>query len=195
MGFVQEQCEDDVAVCGADLLWRWLEQRLNSNSAPDVMSLREVFANRKDRMRLLVTLSEKTLGQVEGLHLTVAALDSRVADATLPLLAHFDEFKETLPSKADVDALDLLQLPGFLSFIDVGHLLRHQVVALLACVLLSIPADRRRGWCRLVGFTIEVDMLEVAGRLWDVHTVKDSCQWDISGGLEDRETVLEAGDY
>jgi hypothetical protein len=36
-------------------------------------------------------------------------------------------------------------------------------------------------------------MLEVAGRLWDVHTLKAPCEWDGSVGYEDRENVVEVG--
>ena len=124
-------------------------------------------------MRLLATLSDKTVGEVEALHVTRAILDSRVVDATLPLLATFEEFSEALPSKAALDSVDLLQLPGFLSVLRVEHLLRQQVVALLSCVLLSISEERRRGWCRLIGLSIQTDMLEVAARLWDVRMGPD----------------------
>jgi hypothetical protein len=33
----------------------------------------------------------------------------------------------------------------------------------------------------------------VAGRLWDVHTLKAPCEWDGSVGYEDRENVVEVG--
>lgn len=144
-------------------------------------------------MLVLSILTGKSIDVVKGLHLSRDVLDARVVDATLPLLATFDAFKEALPSKRQMDSVDLLALPGFFSSISVEHLLRHQVVALLACVLLSISAERRQGWCRLVGYNLEADMLEVACRLWDVNTLKDSCEWDMSGGYEDRENVAEAG--
>ena len=160
---------------------------------PDVVLLQEAVTDPKDRVRLFATLSDKTVGEVGALHLTRATLDSRVADATLPLLATFEEFAEALPSKAALDAIDLLQLPGFLSALRVEHSLRHQVAALLACVLLSISDERRRGWCRLIGFSIQTNTLEVAARLWDVHTTKSGCKWDLMDGYEDRENVLEAG--
>ena len=147
----------------------------------------------KDRMRILAVLGDKTMGQVEGLHLTLASLDARVVDATLPLLATFDGVQQSLPSKAVMDSVDILDLPGYFASIGVEHLLRHQVVALLSCVLLSVSEERRLGWCRLVGFTIESDMLKVASRLWDVHTLKAACEWDSSGGYEDRENVVEVG--
>ncbi|CAK9111529.1 unnamed protein product [Durusdinium trenchii] len=35
-------------------------------------------------------------------------------------------------------------------------------------------------------------MLEVAARLWDAHTTKSGCDWDLMDGYEDRENVLEA---
>ena len=34
-------------------------------------------------------------------------------------------------------------------------------------------------------------MLEVASRLWDVHTLTAACEWDSSGGYEDRDNVVE----
>ena len=127
------------------------------------------------------------------MHLTQNLLDARVVDETLPLLAAFDEVQRSLPGKAVLDSVDLLDLPGYFSFMDVEHLSRHQVVALLSCVLLSISEERRQGWCRLVGFTIESDMLKVAGRLWDVHTLKSVCDWECSVGYQDRENVVEVG--
>ena len=33
----------------------------------------------------------------------------------------------------------------------------------------------------------------MAGRLWDVHTLKAPCGWDSSGGYEDCENVVEVG--
>ena len=36
-------------------------------------------------------------------------------------------------------------------------------------------------------------MLEVASRLWDVHTLTAVCEWDSSGGYEDRGNVVEVG--
>ena len=114
-------------------------------------------------------------------------------DATLPLLATFDEVQQSLPSKAIMDSVDLLDLPGYFASIGMGHLLRHQVVALLSCVFLSVSEERRLQWCRLVGFTIDSDMLEVASRLWDVHTLTAACEWDGSGGYEDRDNVVEVG--
>ena len=39
----------------------------------------------------------------------------------------------------------------------------------------------------------ESDMLKVAGRLWDVHRLKAVCDWDCSGGYQDRENVAEVG--
>ena len=106
--FEQEPGEDGDARCSASLLWRWLGRCLEGEAVPDVVLLQE------DRMRLFATLSDKTMGEVEALHLTRATLDSRAVDATLPLLATFEEFAETLPRKAALDAIDLLQLPGFL---------------------------------------------------------------------------------
>ena len=191
--FDQEPCEDDAIAPDASVLWRWLEQCLGSSSAPDTALLRDAVPEQKDRMRILAVLGDKTMGQVEGLHLTLASLDARVVDATLPLLATFDEVQQSLPCKAVMDSVDLLDLPGYFASIGVEHLLRHQVVALLSCVLLSVSEERRLGWCRLVGFTIDSDMLEVAGRLWDVHTLKAPCEWDTSGGYEDRENVVEVG--
>ena len=174
--FEQDSGEDGDARCSASLLWRWLGRCLEGEAVPDVVLLQEAVTDPKDRVRLFATLSDKTVGEVGALHLTRATLDSRVADATLPLLATFEEFAEALPSKAALDAIDLLQLPGFLSALRVEHLLRHQVAALLACVLLSISDERRRGWCRLIGFSIQTNMLEVAARLWDVHTTKSGCE-------------------
>ncbi|CAK9095848.1 unnamed protein product, partial [Durusdinium trenchii] len=136
--------EDGDARCSASLLWRWLGRCLEGEAVPDVVLLQEAVTDPKDRVRLFATLSDKTVGEVGALHLTRATLDSRVADATLPLLATFEEFAEALPSKAALDAIDLLQLPGFLSALRVEHSLRHQVAALLACVLLSISDERRR---------------------------------------------------
>ena len=144
-------------------------------------------------MRILAVLADKTMGQVEGLHLSLASLDARVVDATLPLLATFDEVQQSWPSKAVMDSVDLLDLPGYFASIGMEHLLRHQVVALLSCVLLSVSEERRLQWCRLVGFTIDSDMLEVASRLWDVHTLTAACEWDSSGGYEDRDNVVEVG--
>ena len=146
-------------------------------------------------MRILAVLADKTMGQVEGLHLSLASLDARVVDATLPLLATFDEVQQSLPSKAIMDSVDLLDLPGYFASIGMEHLLRHQVVALLSCVLLSVSEERRLQWCRLVGFTINSDMLEVASRLWDVHTLTAACEWDSSGGYEDRDNVVEVGGF
>ena len=191
--FEQEPCEDDAIAPDASVLWRWLERCLGSSSAPDSALLRDAVPEQKDRMRILAVLGDKTMGQVEGFHLTLASLDARVVDATLPLLATFDEVQQLLPSKAVMDSVDLLDLPGYFASIGVENLLRHQVVALLSCVLLSVSEERRLGWCRLVGFTIDSDMLEVAGRLWDVHTLKAPCEWDGSGGYEDRENVVEVG--
>ena len=191
--FDQEPCEDDAIAPDASVLWRWLEQCLGSSSAPDTALLRDAVPEQKDRMRILAVLGDKTMGQVEGLHLTLASLDARVVDATLPLLATFDEVQQSLPCKAVMDSVDLLDLPGYFASIGVEHLLRHQVVALLSCVLLSVSEERRLGWCRLVWFTTDSDMLEVAGRLWDVHTLKAPCEWDTSGGYEDRENVVEVG--
>ena len=116
-----------------------------------------------------------------------------MVDATLPLLATFDEVQQSWPSKAVMDSVDLLDLPGYFASIGMEHLLRHQVVALLSCVLLSVSEERRLQWCRLVGFTIDSDMLEVASRLWDVHTLTAACEWDSSGGYEDRDNVVEVG--
>ena len=113
--------------------------------------LRDAVPEQKDRMRILAVLGDKTMGQVEGLHLTLASLDARVVDATLPLLATFDEVQQSLPSKAVMDSVDLLDLPGYFASIGVEHLLRHQVVALLSCVLLSVSEERRLGWCRFGG--------------------------------------------
>ena len=48
---------------------------------------------------------DKTVGEVEVLHLTRATLDSRVVE-----LAMFEEVAEALPSKAALDSVDLLQL-------------------------------------------------------------------------------------
>ena len=191
--FEQEPCQDDAIAPGASVLWRWLERCLESSSAPDIALLRDAVPEQKDRTRTLAVLGDKTMGQVEGLHLTLASLDARVVDATLPLLATFDEVQQLLPSKAVMDSVDLLDLPGYFASIGVEHLLRHQVVALLSCVLLSVSEERRLGWCRLLGFTIDSDMLEVAGRLWDVHTLKAPCGWDSSGGYEDCENVVEVG--
>ena len=166
---------------------------MESSSAPDTALLRDAVPEQKDRMRILAVLGDKTMGQVEGLNLTLASLDARVVDATLPLLATFDGVQQSLPSKAVMDSVDLLDLPGYFASIGVEHLLGHQVVAFLSCVLLSVLEERRLGWCRLVGFTIDSDMLEVASRLWDVHTLKAACEWDSSGGYEDRENVVEVG--
>ena len=38
-------------------------------------------------------------------------------------------------------------------------------------------------------------MLEVASRLWDVHTLTAACEWDSSGGYEDRDNVVEVGGF
>ena len=188
MFFEQEPCQDDAIAPGASVLWRWLERCLESSSAPDIALLRDAVPEQKDRTRTLAVLGDKTMGQVEGLHLTLASLDARVVDGTLPLLATFDGVQRSLPSKAVMDSVDLLDLPGYFASIGVEH---YQVVALLSCVLLSVSEERRLGWCRLVGFTIESDMLEVASRLWDVHTLKAACEWDSSGGYEYRENVVE----
>ena len=94
-------------------------------------------------MRILAVLADKTMCQVEGLHLSLASLDARVVDATLPLLATFDEVQQSLPSEAVMDSVDLLDLPGYFASIGMEHLLRHQVVALLSCVLLSVSEERR----------------------------------------------------
>ena len=164
---------------------------MESPAAPDTTLLRDAVPEQKDRMRILAVLADKTMGQVEGLHLSLASLDARVVDATLPLLATFDEVQQSWPSKAVTDSVDLLDLPGYFASIGMEHLLRHQVVALLSCVLLSVSEERRLQWCRLVGFTIDADMLEVASRLWDVHTLTAACEWDSSGGYEDRDNVVE----
>ena len=164
---------------------------MESPSAPDTTLLRDAVPEQKDRMRILAVLADKTMGQVEGLHLSLASLDARVVDATLPLLATFDEVQQSWPSKAVTDSVDLLDLPGYFASIGMEHLLRHQVVALLSCVLLSVSEERRLQWCRLVGFTIDADMLQVASRLWDVHTLTAACEWDSSGGYEDRDNVVE----
>ena len=161
-------------------MWRWFERCLESSSALDTALLQDAIPEPGDRKRLLAVLLDRTLARVEGLHLTQNLLDARVVDETLPLLAV-------------LDSVDLLDLPGYFSFMDVEHLSRHQVVALLSCVLLSISEERRQGWCRLVGFTIESDMLKVAGRLWDVHTLKSVCDWECSVGYQDRENVVEVG--
>ena len=164
---------------------------MESPAAPDTTLLRDAVPEQKDRMRILAVLADKTMGQVEGLHLSLASLDARVVDATLPLLATFDEVQQSWPSKAVTDSVDLLDLPGYFASIGMEHLLRHPVVALLSCVLLSVSEERRLQWCRLVGFTIDADMLEVASRLWDVHTLTAACEWDSSGGYEDRDNVVE----
>ena len=166
---------------------------MESPSAPDTTLLGDAVPEGKDRMRILAVLADKTMRQVEGLHLSLASLDARVVDATLPLLATFDEVQQSWPSKAVMDSVDLLDLPGYFASIGMEHLLRHQVVALLSCVLLSVSEERRLQWCRLVGFTIDSDMLEVASRLWDVHTLTAACEWDSSGGYEDRDNVVEVG--
>ena len=69
-------------------------------------------------MRILAVLADKTMGQVEGLQLSLASLDARVVDATLPLLATFDEVQQSWPSKAVTDSVDLLDLPGYFCFIS-----------------------------------------------------------------------------
>ena len=189
--FKQEPCHDDTLASGASVLWGWLKRCLESPSAPDTTLLRDAVPEQKDRMRILAVLADKTMGQVEGLHLSLASLDARVVDATLPLLATFDEVQQSWPSKAVTDSVDLLDLPGYFASIGMEHLLRHQVVALLSCVLLSVSEERRLQWCRLVGFTIDADMLQVASRLWDVHTLTAACEWDSSGGYEDRDNVVE----
>ena len=189
----QEPCQDDAIAPGASVLWRWLERCLESSSAPDIALLRDAVPEQKDRMRILAVLGDKTMGQVEGLHLTLASLDARVVDGTLPLLATFDGVQRSLPSKAVMDSVDLLRFTGLLRFHWGGAFVAASSggIVLLSCVLLSVSEERRLGWCRLVGFTIESDMLEVASRLWDVHTLKAACEWDSSGGYEDRENVVE----
>ena len=183
----------DIRQDGSIVLWRWFERCLESSSALDTALLQDAIPEPGDRKRILAVLLDRTLARVEGLHLTQNLLDARVVDETLPLLAAFDEVQRSLPGKAVSDLVDLLDLPGYFSFMDVEHLSRHQVVALLSCVLLSISEERRQGWCRLVGFTIESDMLKVAGRLWDVHTLKSVCDWECGVGYQDRENVVEVG--
>ena len=182
--FEQEPCQDDAIAPGASVLWRWLERCLERSSAPDIALLRDAVPEQKDRMRILAVLGDKTMGRVEGLHLTLASLDAHVVDGTLPLLATFNGVQRSLPSKAVMDSVDLLDLLGYFASIGVEHLLRYQVVALLFRVLLSVSEERRLGW-------FESDMLEVASRLWDAHTLKAACEWDSPGGYEDRENVVE----
>ena len=50
---------------------------MESPSAPDTTLLRDAVPEQKDRMRILAVLADKTMGQVEGLHLTLASLDAR----------------------------------------------------------------------------------------------------------------------
>ena len=35
----------------------------------------------------------------------------------------------------------------------------------------------------------------MASRLWDVHTLTAACEWDSSGGYEDRDNVVEVGGF
>ena len=69
--FEQEPCQDDAIAPGASVLWRWLERCLESSSAPDIALLRDAVPGQKDRMRILAVLGDRTMGQVEGLHLTL----------------------------------------------------------------------------------------------------------------------------
>ena len=92
---------------------------MESPSAPDTTLLRDAVPEQKDRMRILAVLADNTMGQVEGLHLSLASLDARVVDATLPLLATFDEVQQSWPSKAVTDSVDLLDLPGYFASIGI----------------------------------------------------------------------------
>ena len=74
--FEQEPCQDDAIAPGASVSWRWLERCLESFSAPDIALLRDAVPEQKDRMRILAVLGDKTMGQGEGLHLTLASLDA-----------------------------------------------------------------------------------------------------------------------
>eukprot|EP00438_Fugacium_kawagutii_P021906 Skav207153 [mRNA] locus=scaffold573:217434:220210:+ [translate_table: standard] len=188
----QESSNDRKCLSGVAILWHWLQACLHS-SAVDATLLRDAVPDNNDRMMILSILEDKSVEQVRGLHLSRESLDARVVQDTLPLMAHFDGLKEAIPSKRNMESVDLLALPGFFSGVDLAHFDRHQVVALLACVLLSISTERRQEWCRLVGFTLEADMLEVARRLWDVNKLKSPYEWDVFDGYDDRENVVEAG--
>ena len=82
--------------------------------ALDTALLQDAIPEPGDRKRLLSVLLDRTLGRVEGLHLTQTSLDARVVDETLPLLAAFDDVLQSLPGKAVLDSVDLLDFTRLL---------------------------------------------------------------------------------
>ena len=108
----------DIRQDGSIVLWRWFERCLESSSALDTALLQDAIPDPGDRKRILAVLLDRTLARVEGLHLPQNLLDARVVDETLPLLAAFDEVQRSLPGKAVLDSVDLLDLPGYFSFMD-----------------------------------------------------------------------------
>ena len=165
---------------------------MESPSAPDTTLLRDAVPEGKDRMRILAVLADDH-GSGGGIASFACFFGCSCGGCDVAASCYFRRSAAIVAQQSYHGFVDLLDLPGYFASIGMGHLLRHQVVALLSCVLLSVSEERRLQWCRLVGFTIDSDMLEVASRLWDVHTLTAACEWDSSGGYEDRDNVVEVG--
>ena len=87
--FRRNRCHDDALASGASVLWGWLKRCLESPSAPDTTLLGDAVPEGKDSMRILAVLADKTMRQVEGLHLSLASLDARCGGCDVAASCYF----------------------------------------------------------------------------------------------------------
>ena len=114
------------------MAWTWLVCCLETDRDVDTALLRSEFAQKADRQEILAWFLERSVSEVEGLHMSADALDARVVDATLPLLAVYEEFATAFPTGAPDD---LLEPPKALPRQCIQHLSRNLSLTVLACAL------------------------------------------------------------